>query len=105
MEQLTKIKKDAVIDAKIGSGMLKRLHEVLYYFSTNLNEETSQKYIDETKAIAENPSIKYSEPWMGPLLTISLLITELEKKAIEQGHTYTEDIEGKSAEDLLKDLI
>ena len=103
--EITKIKKDAVIDAKIGSGMLKRLHDVLFFLSSKLTEEDGQKYADEVKKLSENPTvdpnnIQFSEPWMGPVLTISLLISELEKKAVEQGHTYSEAIEIPKEDDL-----
>lgn len=90
MEQSPKIKmikKDAIMDIKIGTGFLQRLQKMLIYLSKDASEEDMRRYGEMAKNNEE-----FTEDWMEHLMTMTILLKEIETKAEEQGHTYEDDI-------------
>lgn len=82
------IKKDAIIDVKIGTGFIKKLQDALIEVSSKRTEEEIKAF----GTLVENKS-ELPEPWMETIYTLSLLIRSIEEQAIEQNATYEEDID------------
>lgn len=85
------IKKDAVIDLKIGTGFIQKLQKVLMHVASGLTPEQLEQYKKEASTIT--PGEEFSEDWMETLTTISLVIREIENEAEKQGHTYEGSID------------
>jgi hypothetical protein len=88
MSKIKMIKKDAVVNVKIGTGFLKKIQEALLEISSNHTEEEVKAF----GAIVESKG-ELTEPWMETVYTLSLLIRAIEEQAIEQNLTYEEDID------------
>lgn len=82
------IKKDAVINIKVGVGFLKKIQEALIDISSSYTEEE----MDNLKNLIENKE-ELPEPWMNTVYTLSLLIRSIEEEAINQNLTYEEDVD------------
>jgi len=94
MEQSPKIKvikKDAVIDIKVGTGFLQKLQKVMMSIAANVTEEDIEKYKTEAEKIKDGH--QFTEDWMDNLTTMSILLKELETKAEEQGFTYDQNFD------------
>lgn len=92
MDKITMIKKDAVVDIKIGSGFLKKLQELLMHVTKDISKEDIARYNEEVKKVT-SVSYEFSEEWMNSVTTISFLIKNIEQSAVDQGHTYQADFE------------
>lgn len=91
------IKSDSVIDIKIGAGFYKRVSALFFYMASLRSEEDMTKYKEEAEKTA--PNFSFTEEWMDHFTTLSILISEIEKKAIEQGCTYD-----KEMDDVIKEI-
>lgn len=90
MSKVKMIKKDAVVDIKIGAGFLQKIQKIMFYIAAELTPEQVEQYKTEAENFKEGS--EFSEDWMDHLTTISILIKEVEARADEQGHIYEEDI-------------
>ena len=90
MSKVKMIKKDAVVDIKIGAGFLQKIQKIMFYIAAGLTPEQVEQYKTEAENFKEGS--EFSEDWMDHLTTISILIKEVEARASEQGHIYEEDI-------------
>lgn len=89
--KITKIKADAVVSIKIGTGFLQKLQKIM----VQLIADKSVEDLDELKlAIEEFEKNKqeFPEDWMDNLYTLTLLVREIESELIKEGHTYEEEI-------------
>jgi hypothetical protein len=91
MDKMKMIKKDAVIDIKIGTGFFQKLQKLLLNVASDLTPEQLEKYRKE--AVAAVSSDDFSEDWMNNLTTISVLLKEIEVEAEKQGHTFESNLE------------
>lgn len=82
------IKQDAIIKIEIGTEFLQKLQHLLLYIT---NDITTEQLEDYKKIIEEKR--EFTEDWMQPLSTVSILLREIEMKAVEQGFTYDADID------------
>jgi len=98
MEKIKMIKKDAIVDIKIGAGFISRLNEILMQLTTDKNKEDLEKYRKEAE---ENKG--FSEPWMESATTVGILLREIQNEAEKQGMTYETTVDEVTKE--LKDLI
>jgi len=88
MDKIKMIKKDALIEIKIGTGFFSKLQQLYFFMLSSLTPEQVEKY--KTEGVANK---SFSEPWMDHILTLTILMTQLEKAAEEQDHTYEKDFE------------
>jgi hypothetical protein len=103
--QVTMIKKDAVIDIKVGAGFMGRLQQTFNFITKPLTKEDVEKYTEELKNITSE-NTEFSEPWMTALSCVTLLLKNLEEEAKKQGHTYVKEIsEDASKPSQLDDLF
>lgn len=77
------IKKDAIMEIKIGTPFMSRLNEIILYFSKDKTEEDLEKYKREA---TENKG--FSEEWMTHVTTLGILIRELQNEAEKNSQTY-----------------
>jgi hypothetical protein len=91
MDKIKMIKKDAVIDLKVGTGFIQKLQKVLMQVAADLTPEQLEQYKKEAVSVSNGED--FTEDWMDTLTTISLLIREIETEADKQGHTYEGSIE------------
>ena len=89
MNDVKMIKKDAQINIQIGVGFLQKLQTLLI----NLINEHSQEEIDQLNEKIRKGEIELEEEWMNNIITISILISNIEQEAIKQDLTYTQSIE------------
>jgi hypothetical protein len=82
------IKQDAIVKIEIGTDFLQKLQHVLLYITNGVTLEQIETY---KKIIQEQG--EFTEDWMEPLSTISILLREIETKAVDQGFTYDIDID------------
>lgn len=87
MTTVKTIKHDAIVKIEIGTGFLEKLQKVFLYLAKDLTQEQLEKYKNE----AENQE-EFSEDWMQPITTISVLLKEVEQKAEEQGFVTEQEI-------------
>ena len=80
------IKNDAIIKIEIGTEFLQKLQHLLLHITNDVSNEQLEEY---KKLIEEKEEL--TEEWMESLYTISVLLREIETKAIEQGFTYDID--------------
>lgn len=88
MSKIQMLKKDAVVDIKIGTGFLKKLQEALIEVSSNHTEEE----VNQFRQLVDSKS-ELTEPWMETVLTIITLVKAIEEEAIKQGLVYDEDVD------------
>jgi hypothetical protein len=89
-EVVKMIKSDAIIDIKIGSGFLQKIQGLFFYLISLRTQEEMEKYKQEAETSTD---LNFSEPWMHHLTTLSILLKEIETKAIEQNHTYDKNMD------------
>jgi hypothetical protein len=92
MDKIKMIKKNAIIDIKIGTGFIQKLQQLLIQIASELTPEQLEQYKKET-ADFKDISHEFSEPWMNSLTTISILLRDIESEASIQGKTYEGSIE------------
>lgn len=92
MSKITMIKKDAVVDIKIGSGFLQMLQKVMLHLIEGKSKEDLNVFSDAVKANLESGE-EFPEMWMYSLYTISTLVSQIEKALISGGHTYESTVE------------
>jgi hypothetical protein len=82
------IRKEAVVDIKIGSAMLELLHESLMLLTKDRSSEDLEKFKSEIQKF-DTTTLQgsFSEDWMSILMTLSILVREVENKAEEQNLT------------------
>lgn len=89
------IKKDAVINLQVSTGMLQKIQQLAAYFVKDLTEEQITKYKEEFpnyKDISKGEK-QFSEPWMYPVTTVRFLLEEIDAAAEKQGLTYEMNLE------------
>lgn len=87
------IKKDAIVNITIGAGMIEKLVEVLSYFVKNIPSEKIDDYhkqLEDYQKIS-NKEKEFSEDWMQPVTTLSILLQEVNKQADLQNQTIVEE--------------
>lgn len=91
MDKIKMIKKDAVVDIKIGAGFLQKIQKIMFYIAAQLTPEQVEQFKKEAESFKEGS--EFSEEWMDHLTTISILIKEVEKEADKQGFVYEDNID------------
>jgi hypothetical protein len=89
--KITKIKADAIVSIKIGTGFLQNLQKVMI----DLISDKSVEDLDQLKLAIEDfekNKVEFSEQWMESIHTLTVLIKEIESALIKEGHTYEEEI-------------
>lgn len=82
------VKKDAIVDVKIGAGMLQLIHQSIMLLTKDRTPEDLEKFKKEMEAFNSSPlEVSFSEDWMSIIMTLSLLVKEIETKAVEQNLT------------------
>lgn len=82
--QLVKtIKKDAIITIKFGAGMIQLIQQSIMILTKDRTEEEIEKFRKEVANYNSNGTM-LSEEWMNILLTLTILIKELEREAEKQ---------------------
>ena len=91
MSKVKMIKKNAVVDIKMGAGFLQKIQKIMFYIAAELTPEQVEQYKTEAENFKEGS--EFSEDWMDHLTTISILVKEVEKEADKQGFVYEDDID------------
>jgi len=89
MSNIKVIKKDAIIDIKIGTGFLQKLQKLMIHIIADVTPEQLAEYKKEAENFKQDS--EFSEDWMEHLTTISVLVKEIEQQAETQGYTYDRD--------------
>lgn len=85
------LKTDAIVSVKIGSGFVQRLQQMLFFL---LKDIPADKVEDYKKALeGKTGFVDMPEPWMDHVLTLSVLLRQIETNSEEQGLTYEKDPE------------
>lgn len=97
MSKVTMIKNDAVVSIQVSAGFLAKIQKMMIGIISEKSSEEIEQFKKEVedlkKESAENVQNKeLSEDWMESLYTLTLLVTEIEKTLIKEGHTYEEEI-------------
>lgn len=95
MSNIKVIKKDAIIDIKVGTGFLQKLQKLMIHIISDVSPEQLAEYKKEAENFKQDS--EFSEDWMEHLTTISVLVKEIEQQAETQGYTY--DREESSTEE------
>lgn len=77
------IKSDAIVTIEIGTGFLQKIQKIFLYLAKDITSEQLALY----KELSEKKE-PFTEEWMDHLMTITILLKEIEDKAVEQGWTY-----------------
>ena len=104
MATIKKIKNDAIVDVKIGSGFLQRLQKVMLNIVMDKSPDDLADFKTKSEEFATNSNPEFEESWMDDLFTMSILINQIEKNMIDAGLTYEEELPDiKVEDDLLQD--
>ena len=88
MDKITMIKKDAILEMKVGTGFFQKLQSLLFFMFSQLTPEQVEQFKKESSA-----GTGLSEEWMQHVTTLSILIKSLEESAINTGNTYEKEFE------------
>lgn len=88
MALVTLIKQDAVIDLKVGTGFLERLHKLVVMI---VSEKTQSEVEIYKKLVDDGHQDNLPESWMETLYTVNSLIKALEEEAINSGQVYDKE--------------
>lgn len=89
MSTMRLLKNDAIVKIEIGSGFMQRLQRIFLHLAKDLTQEQLEAY----RELAEKKE-PFTEDWMEHITTLTVLLKEIESKAIEQGLTYEEPVSG-----------
>lgn len=104
MAIIKKIKNDAIVDVKIGSGFLQRLQKVMLNLVMDKSPDELAEFKVKSEEYAKNTNPEFEQSWMNDLFTMSILINEIEKNMVDAGLTYDEEVPDITVEDdLLQD--
>lgn len=87
MSLVKMIKPDAIVSIEIGAIFMQKIQKLLLYLVNDISQEKLQKY---KELIEKNET--FTEDWMEHITTISILLKEIETKAIEQNLAFDKDI-------------
>jgi hypothetical protein len=90
MDDIQMIKKDAQINIQIGVGFLQKLQAMLVSL---INEHSQEEINVLNESLKKGETENLQEEWMNNIVTISILISNIEQEAIKQGMTYSQSIE------------
>lgn len=85
--QYTVIKKDAVVNVKMGTGYIRRLQEAMHFLVKDKTAEQFEQYKKEAEALKDVQNPSFNEEWKNHVTTLGLLISTVEKAAVDQGLT------------------
>lgn len=88
--QAERIKNEAIIDIKLSGSFYRRLQHALNILVSIQDKDALTELIE--KINNEVPDEEYSE-WETAVETMMILCSEVESKAIQQGHTEMVDVE------------
>jgi hypothetical protein len=93
--QMKFIKKDAVVEIKIGAGMIEKIMEVLQYLIKDVKEEDIKEYQKEVSSGANyfQKEKEFSQEWMYPTTILSILIKEFQTQAELQNQVIEKTME------------
>lgn len=94
MSKITLLKNDAIVKIEIGAGFAQRLQKIFLYLANGLSAEQIALY----KQLADKNE-SFTEEWMEHITTLTVLLKEIETKAIEQGLTFEQDAPEEPTED------
>lgn len=89
MATVTMLKKDAIINLKVGTGFVQKIQQVL----SGLTSERTEEELDQFKTLVEKGETEFDEDWMDHVYTLSAFIRIIEMEAINQGATYEQDVD------------
>lgn len=88
MPKVEMVKKEAIIEMKIGSQFLKDLQGVLLYITSLRSAEELKAIVEKAKNDADS-----MDDWEKAAYNMLVLITSLEENARENGHTTEVEIQ------------
>lgn len=92
MSKVTLIKQDATTSISVGTGFISSLQKLLAFLLENKTEEEIKNYTSEL-LLHKTMLDQFSEPWMDHVKLISVTISTIEKKMIDEGKTEEKEIE------------
>jgi nucleoside diphosphate kinase len=95
MSAVKMIKPDAIVKIEIGAMFMQRIQKLFLYLANNLTQEQLQEYREQATKGADN----FTEEWMDHITTLSILLKEIETKAIEQNLAFDQDDATSTQED------
>lgn len=94
MPAIKMIKPDAIVKIEISAFFMQRIQKLLLYLANDLTQEQLQNYREQ----AEKGGNSFTEDWMEHITTLSILLKEIETKAVEQSLAFDQDVENSTEE-------
>lgn len=94
MEKMTLIKKDALIELKVGTSFVSRLQKLMIGILADKTPEEIQKYNE----LCNQNTLEFPESWMEDLTTVNALLMTIEQEAKKSGQTYEVDVNDPTLE-------
>lgn len=88
MAVIKMIKKEAVINVPITTGLLQKLQQLIVFFV----EDKTEEQLEQFKTIVQSSEKAFTEDWMQHLYIISSFVSVIENEAFKQGHTYDSEV-------------
>ena len=85
--------KPGVLELKIGSGVIRRLHEVLNFIGSSVSAEEIAEYTELFKKGTQADA--YPKEWMKHVYNISFLAKVCEDAAVTQDLTFEKDLDAE----------
>lgn len=91
--EIKMIKKDAVLNIQINTGMLRDLHKLFGFIVADKKKSDLIKFEEEAKKEGRKQGEKFSEEWMDFSLLIGTMIRQAEENADKEGNTFMKKID------------
>lgn len=88
MATIKMLKPNALISIEVGTGFVRRVHEMIGYLTADIPQEEVDKFYE----VLKSGSQQFPEPWMDHFFTLTMLIGSIEQAADKAGMTYEESI-------------
>lgn len=95
MSAIKMIKPDAIVKIEIGALFMQRIQKLFLYLANNLTPEQLENYKEQAAKSLDS----FTEEWMDHVTTLSILLKEIETKAIEQNLAFDQNVEDSTQED------
>jgi hypothetical protein len=109
-ESATMLKKDAVLNVKIGAGYVNRIYKLINYLYKDVSDKDREQFEQEMLQAAQDKDFEkvYDADWKNSIITAAMLLGSIQIAASEQNQTYEQKIDinnENSVVDVFKGLI
>lgn len=102
-EKVTMLKKDAILNVKIGSSYVNRVYKLINHLYENISEKDRLDFEKEMMEAAEKKDFEkvYDKEWKNSIITAAMLLGCIQVAAAEQNQTFEQSIDVNNTDSVL----